>query len=747
MRAGQTTLKRLIEGEKQYRVPLFQRPYTWEGPQLRQLWADLLAQYEVLSPGEGDGVRPQRSGHFLGSFVLAPVPGLASGVSTHLVVDGQQRLITLLLALAALRDAHAGGDDRAVERYNQLYLRNEYRSGLDRYKLLPSRLDRDDFFSCIDGKPPEDAAASKIAAAYRFFVAQLAKPGPGGEEQSIDLSLLERIIVEHLAVVDITTEPEDNPHRIFESLNYTGVSLTQADLLRNYLFMLLPTRAEQIYDEVWLPMEAGLGADNLEGLARVDLQRRGMDATKDDVYRLHQERLEPISHDEVKVVAEIRELARHAQFYRRLIDPGAEPNLQVRASLTRLKRWGAQTTYPLLMHIYDLVDQGKASADDLAQSLVYIESFIVRRHLARIPTNQLNRLFADMIKQLDPGGPVADEVRKALSGERPYWPTDDQIRQVVRTEPFYIVGRYDQRKLILERIEASYGHRDNRHLHEATVWGRKQILERADELAERIVEIWPAPLPGAKGAPTGFDWGRIDAAVAAIPAGRWTTYGDLAELGGTAAQAVGNRMASGGKLKNAYRVLDRSGRISPAFRWGDASDKRDPRHVLESEGIEFDAEGQAKPVLRLSAYDLAQLIPYEFESDELERLRGAQETPRAMRIARAGDDLWLRDGRAWHLEHVCSAKTRDIGTVGRDYCPGSSGRWWTGLGPEVLRLMARWRPDMAAHAAQVRLGVARVPACSSNQAISGTATPARSGTASSQWRSAAPPLCPSNPLP
>ena len=268
------------------------------------------------------------------------------------------------------------------------------------------------------------------------------------------------MIVEQLAVVDITTEADDNPHRIFESLNYTGVSLTQADLLRNYLFMLLRTRAEEVYDQVWLPMETSLGADNLEGLARVDLQRRGIDATKDDVYRLHQERLEPIAQNEAQVIEEIKDLARRAQHYRRLIEPGTEPDTRIRASLTRLKRWGAQTTYPLLMHIYDLVERGQVSTEDLAQALVYIESFIVRRHLARVPNNQLNRLFADMIKQLDPAIPVPDAVRQELSAERRYWPTDDQIRKAARTEPFYIIGRYDQRKLILERIEVGYGHKE-----------------------------------------------------------------------------------------------------------------------------------------------------------------------------------------------------------------------------------------------------------------------------------------------
>ena len=81
MKAGPTTLKPLIEGQKQYRVPIFQRPYTWEGTQLKQLWADILAQYELLQAEQQGSSWPKRSRHFLGSFVLAPIPTGPSSVS------------------------------------------------------------------------------------------------------------------------------------------------------------------------------------------------------------------------------------------------------------------------------------------------------------------------------------------------------------------------------------------------------------------------------------------------------------------------------------------------------------------------------------------------------------------------------------------------------------------------------------------------------------------------------------------
>jgi len=825
VKAGQTILKRLIEGERQYRVPLFQRPYTWTSEQLAQLWSDILDQYELLQAYENDGgSRPLRSSHFIGSFVLAPVPGMAHGVSSYLIVDGQQRLTTLLLALAAMRDWQRGKDQKAVDRLNQLYLRNEHAEGTDRYKLIPTRLDRDAFFAFVDGSTPP-AAGSNLEAAFRFFAAQLAKPAPTSDEP-LDHHRLERVIVERLAVIDITTEEDDNPHRIFESLNATGMSLTQADLLRNFLFMLLPTRGQLVYDQVWFPMEKALGEEHLAGLARVDLQRRGEDVQKDDVYRRQQERLEPFIHDEPQIEAEVRDLALRGTHYRRLVDPSAEPNLQVRAALTRLRRWGAETTYPLLMHAYDLVLRGEATEDDLIQSLVFMESFLVRRHLVQVSTKQLNRLFVDAIKQLPTDRTLPEAIRVVLSGDRRYWPTDDQIRQAVRTLPFYLTGRADQRKLILERIEESYGHlepvnlaaskltiehimpqtlsddwiaaikasgddpeslRDelghtlgnltltayngvlsnnpferklqiygqsnlqlNKALLDDPIWGRAQILARSDELSQRILQIWPGPIAGAKGALVGFDWSRVDSAVAAIPRGQWTTYGDLAMLGGTSPQSVGHRMSTSA-VPNGYRVLESQGRVSSAFRWPDPNDKRDVTELLEEEGVAFGDDGTADPSQRLNALQLAQLIDYEIDAEELKRLEKIYGSGQAA-SGHNGAQLWLADGKAWHLAQA-SPKSRQIlellvdavasVTSGLEpswgqkyYISWSNGsrNWMTAHPRKNWVWVAFNRPPFSGDEAASRLGWSLVPPGESpNWTIAGDAQVQASANASTVW--------------
>ena len=673
----ETNLKQLVQGEKQFRVPLWQRQYTWRITDHRLLWRDVLEQYTRAT--DGTGASP--SGHFLGSIVLSPVPSAASGVASYLVVDGQQRLTTLMLLLAAIRDAAAKSDGQAVERYDELYLINKFQQGDARFRLVPTQADRPSFFACIN-QGAGAGGPDLIGQAYRFFRSHIELLGP--DDEPLDLGRLTAVVVERLAVVDITTGPEDNAHRIFQSLNATGVNLTQADLLRNLIFMLLPARAGAVYDEVWQPMERLIGFDNLEGLARVDLQRRGIDVAVDDVFRRHQDRLENMPGGEEAIEEAVRDLALRAHHYKRIIDPGAEPDQDLRAGLSRLRRWGAQTSYPVLMAAYDLYERGLLSVEGMREVVSYIESFLVRRQLAGIPTNALNRLFVQFVAQLPQDDSFPQEVRRELSRPRRYWPNDDQLREVIRTRPFYFSGRGPQRKLILERLEQSYGHPElidfentdlsiehvlpqtlseewrghlaslgqdpdevyqslvhtlgnltltafngtlsnnpferkqqiysgshlelNRALTRQDAWGRDEILARADDLAAHAIAVWPSPLPGVAEPQGGFDWSRINAAVAAIPRGRWTTYGELAQLGGTAAMPVGQHIANTPGLDNGYRVLGSDGKPRPDFHWDNPEDLRNPVDVLREDGVRFDASGTADQSQRITAAELSALI-------------------------------------------------------------------------------------------------------------------------------------------
>jgi uncharacterized protein with ParB-like and HNH nuclease domain/alkylated DNA nucleotide flippase Atl1 len=683
MQVGDTTLKGLIEGEKQFQIPLYQRQYAWGSPQLSQLWEDVLEQYDVITPDEDGRVDGRAPTHFLGSLVLAPSPLLqAHGVTPFLVIDGQQRLTTLLVAMCALRDDMASNDPSAVERFNERYLINKYGEGSSFYRLLPTQVDRRAFFACVDRSDAAKRLGS-IGNAYSFFRARLTQPGPDNEP--LDHERVEAVLRQRLLFVAITADANDNVHRIFESLNDRGVRLTQADLLRNYVFMLLPTRAETVYEQIWQPMQEQLTPAQLETLVFVDLVVRGRTTIKrPDIYRAEQERLRGLEGDEKAVEAEIRELARRANLFRRIVQPETEADRDVRAALTRLDRWGASTTYPLLLHLFILWEDDNCTSAEVLEALSYVESFLIRRMISGVPTNNLNRVFSALVPQLSNELPIAEAVRHALSGARKYWPSDRRLRSAIRSQPFYYQGRQNQKMLVFQRLEESYKHGEpvdwsasnlsiehvmprsltdewkealaatgdepgvvhsellhtlgnltvtayngqlsnrpferkqeilqgshlelNRAIVPSSAWGRAEIVARADELADRAIAIWPAPLEEVEEPEEGRDWSRLHAALAALPPGAWTTYGDLAELIGSHQVPVGQHVAKTAGLLNAHRVLTSEGRVAEAFRWSDPADDRDIHAVLETEGVRFGPDTRAAPSQRLRSDDLADLI-------------------------------------------------------------------------------------------------------------------------------------------
>lgn len=451
MRAQEITFLNLVQGEKQFQVPLYQRTYSWGREQLLRLWEDVGELVEQHLAGEATAP------HFLGSVVLAPGQIQAGGVQKWLVVDGQQRLTTLMLAFTALRDQlKDSGDPRGAERIHRQILVNEYQEALDHYRLLPTQADRQAFTECV-GSAPQAGGGGNIGGAYRFFRGTLAE----GQESAADpqdwLKAVESALKGLLSIVEITAEPGDNVYRIFESINNTGVGLSQSDLLRNYIFMLLPQRGERVYQELWLPMQQRLGPKNLELLVWLDLVVRGHNKTKQsEIYREQQKRLQPLAGNEEALQQEIARLSERAQRFMRIIEPALEPSAPLRAALERLAAWGGQTHYPLALHLLDLVDAGTTSAQDAAEALLYVESYLTRRLICQTPTAGINRIFMEAPKDLETDRPAAEAVRRFLSGKRRRWPSDEELRAAIRSKPFYWSGRPPQRGYILRRLEESY---------------------------------------------------------------------------------------------------------------------------------------------------------------------------------------------------------------------------------------------------------------------------------------------------
>ncbi len=695
MQATETTLQELLGGQKQYQVPLYQRTYSWGTRQLSQLWDDILALTADYDAG-------RNGSHFIGSLVLAPSPSLQPTLQEWLVVDGQQRLTTLSVLLCALRDHLAVDVPEQRERIDELFLINKWRPGLEHYKLLPTQADRDGYIAVLDRRV--DAGKGEgVGAAYRWFRAALLAASQ--LEEPVDLGLLERAITGGLSLVVISAHAQDNVHRIFESLNNTGVRLTQGDLLRNYFFMRLPSRGPAVYHSLWLPMQELLSAEELELLLWLDLVLRGdQRAKRTDIYRAQQQRLDMVA-GEPALEAELVELARRARHLKTILDPSSEPDPQIRQRLQRLGAWGSQTAYPLLMHLLDLRERQALGATETAEAMLYLESFLVRRMLVGRSTNNLNRVLSAVVAEMPIDRPVPEAVRHYLSGQRRYWPTDAQLRSAVRSHNFYWTGRPAQRALVLRWLEESYASKEPVRLDQLTIehvlpqtlteewaaalateldeetdvgelhglllhtlgnltltgynaelsnrpypekrqllassglamnreiavhdrWGRAEICQRGDQLADRIAQLWPGPVEGVAEEDQPM-WQQFDQVLAALPPGVWTTYGDLAELIGSHPVPIGQRIATH-PTPGGHRVLTAQGTISPQFHWYEPGRTDDPIEVLNAEGIQFDA-GRAHPAQRFTARDLADLLGLE-RDDQLRAEPDPREAERGKRF-------------------------------------------------------------------------------------------------------------------
>jgi uncharacterized protein with ParB-like and HNH nuclease domain len=430
---------------------LFQRQYDWKTENRQQLWSDVLAVHE-------DRQQSKDAQHFMGSVVTAPEQLGPNRPATHTLIDGQQRLTTLLLILAALRDHIAETDTQASTRIDGLYLRNQFpQEPSDEFKILPTQRDRDEFAALMHCEPGTETAPG-LRQAYRYFRQRL-RSERDSDGKPIDVLQLEGTLLQGLSVVSITLGSNDNPYRVFESLNATGLELRQIDLIRNLFMMELGIeQAEQAYAKLWLPMETLL-AEHFEAFAHDYYLKDGTFMRANDTYINARSRMENFR--TTQVVEALEDMAWFANRWACIYRPSRESHKGIRASLSSLKRFGADTPYPFILNLFAARDRDSAlTSDEFAQIVTMLEGFLIRRMFANVPTNQLNRMFIRLWAQLPHVNNTVLEVREALSEPSRRWPNDNAFRNDFISYPLYIDSQPQQRRLILDRLERSYGHKE-----------------------------------------------------------------------------------------------------------------------------------------------------------------------------------------------------------------------------------------------------------------------------------------------
>lgn len=440
MKASEANFLRFLKKSDQLEIPIYQRTYSWTRSECLQLWSDVVG----ASSGHVEG-------HFVGSIVYIDT-GIyqVTGANTIEVIDGQQRLATISLLLLALSQALEADGDRAstgrkLYRDYLLQEEDEDQGAEARYKLLLTKGDRQTFMRLVDGREFDASRAPRLVDTYNLFVEQLRRT----------TLPLETIVagVEKLLIVDIALERDhDNPQLIFESLNSTGLDLSQADLIRNFVLMGLPHRQQaEIYTNSWYPLEQSFPAEHQDLFDRFMrdylTMKTGQIPKIDRVYESFKALAQTSELSPADLVADVYHHSK--QWAQLAFDRAEEPAL--REAIADLNQLKVDVSYPFLMDVLEDHAQHKITAAELLKVVRLVESYVFRRAIAGIPTNTLHRTFAGLVREVDEAN-YMESLKAVLVLKESYarLPGDAEFRREFLVKDVY---NFRSRNYLLRKLE------------------------------------------------------------------------------------------------------------------------------------------------------------------------------------------------------------------------------------------------------------------------------------------------------
>jgi len=486
MKAAAIQLLEFLKNSHQLIVPIYQRTYSWEESECRQLWDD------IMRAGKDEAV----SAHFIGPIVyIQDSINMVANPSQLLVIDGQQRITTATLIIEAL--ARRLATDETVEpvygfsepKLRNRYLRDPDEVGERSYKLLLTQTDKQTLLAIVGNKGMPDGHSMRLEENFEFFQQRIQELGTDLESLCAGLN--------KLMIVEIALDrSHDNPQLIFESMNSTGRELSQADLIRNFVLMgLEPHHQEQLYNEHWRPMEIAFGQKaynaHFDGFMRHYLTvKTGEIPRVGDVYKefkIHANRQAPADVD--ALVADVHAFAG----YYCAMALGKETDSKLAAAFADLRELKVEVAYPFLLELYRDYSENLLSKKDLAAAVRLVESYVFRRAVCAIPTNSLNKTFAGFGKALKKDR-YLESIQYHFQTMRTYrrFPHDDEFRRDMQVRDLY---NFRNRSYWLRRME-NYG----RKVGELVSMGECTI-EHIMPQDENLSAQWQKDL--------GDDWPRI----------------------------------------------------------------------------------------------------------------------------------------------------------------------------------------------------------------------------------------------
>ncbi|MHA3839203.1 GmrSD restriction endonuclease domain-containing protein [Mycoplasma sp. HF14] len=439
MKTERSNILDILGAQAQYIIPIYQRPYSWDNKQISKLWDDIVDVHNL-----------NKEDYFIGSMVAVAETPMPNEINQFIIIDGQQRLTTLIIFLTALRDSYFENKqyDRAEQIHNS-YLTTKYLDNI--YRRIESRKNDDEVLACLIEKREGGEKSSRVLHTYNFFKDKIKKSNISYDEL--------QMTVRKLWLVQIVLDRgHGDAQSIFESLNSTGKDLTESDLIRNFLLMdLNPTIQEKVYQNYWVKFEQLFTFNDILDNETVDnfirdylTLKTGNISRKDKIYDDFKKYFHYLN-IENKNVEICKDLYKKGKIYSQIINGKYDGDSSISKILKSIKDLDINVTYPFFMYLLDLYQEGFITSRDVCKVLEISISFIIRRNICQLPSNVLNKKFALAIAKAKPDNlvnSVSDYLTESEGRER--FPKDDEF-----SEEFIEVPMYNLRtkRYILKSLE------------------------------------------------------------------------------------------------------------------------------------------------------------------------------------------------------------------------------------------------------------------------------------------------------
>ncbi len=439
MKGSECKFVKYMEGsDKRFVIPVYQRNYDWKTENCKQLYDDLVKI-----------IKGRRRSHFFGSLVSVYNPDGHN--EEFLIIDGQQRLTTVSLLFLAMYNLIDKGviipeTANLKQRIFEEYLVDKWKPEDTRIKLKPVKNDQTAFGKLFSDLT-EHIRESNLTVNYDYFYDRIQK-----QEITID-QLYDAICC--LEIINIRLDMDDNPQLIFESLNSTGLDLSEGDKIRNFILMGLPSKEqEDYYDKYWNKIEvctkydvSAFIRDYLSVKQQAIPQQKKIYINFKDFVELGKIETEPL----------LAEMLAYAKRYQILLD-GNSGSAALDACIDRLNRLETTVTRPYFLEVLRLYNENKLTLAEVTEIFLITENYLFRRTMCDLPTNALNKIFLmlhrEIIRYDGTEDNYVEKLKYALLSkkERARFPDDDEFKVAFEERPVYLMNSKNK-IYILERFE------------------------------------------------------------------------------------------------------------------------------------------------------------------------------------------------------------------------------------------------------------------------------------------------------